>query len=161
MRQARGFTLIELVVVIVILGVLAVVAVPRLVGMSSDARMVVLEQVQTAAKTVNTNVRMKAAMPSYATQVVVNRDDLLDVDLDGDGTYETRLKWNYLDNTDLTKWLHLDDALVEQYSGINLTYLGFDRDDDGSVSDDGCYFLYTQAQSETVGPQYALETSGC
>jgi MSHA pilin protein MshA len=37
-RQQRGFTLIELVVVIVILGILAAFAVPRFMGMEGEAR---------------------------------------------------------------------------------------------------------------------------
>ena len=38
MRNQKGFTLIELVVVIVILGILAAVAVPKFVDMQGDAR---------------------------------------------------------------------------------------------------------------------------
>lgn len=38
MRQNKGFTLVELVVVIVILGILAAVAIPKFVDISGDAR---------------------------------------------------------------------------------------------------------------------------
>ena len=38
MRQQRGFTLIELVMVIVILGVLAAVVIPKFIDISADAR---------------------------------------------------------------------------------------------------------------------------
>ncbi|GAK86716.1 MSHA pilin protein MshA [Vibrio ponticus] len=42
-RTPRGFTLIELVIVIVVLGILAVTAMPRLINLQSDARIAALE----------------------------------------------------------------------------------------------------------------------
>jgi len=43
-RRTRGFTLVEIMVVVVILGILAVLIVPRVVGRTDEARIVAAKQ---------------------------------------------------------------------------------------------------------------------
>ncbi|KFZ36427.1 PilD processed protein [Shewanella mangrovi] len=160
--RSGGFTLIELVVVIIILGILAVIAAPKFVNMSSDARSMVLRQMQAAVKSANMQVFAKSQMPSFTTQAVANRSDLLDVDLDGNGSFETRLKNGYLDNTDVLQRLDIDeDKLAHQEENSDNLYIGYDLNGDSNVNDDQCYFLYTQAADSTTPPVYSIENSGC
>jgi prepilin-type N-terminal cleavage/methylation domain-containing protein len=59
-RTQRGFTLVELVVVVAVVGVLAAVAIPKLTTSAGDARQAALDGVATsltAAGTVNYSIR--------------------------------------------------------------------------------------------------------
>lgn len=49
-QDAAGFTLIELVVVIIVLGILAVIAAPKFIGLSKEARVQTLSQLQASVK---------------------------------------------------------------------------------------------------------------
>ncbi|WP_102794488.1 prepilin-type N-terminal cleavage/methylation domain-containing protein [Bowmanella denitrificans] len=59
MKQ-RGFTLIELIIVIVILGILAVTAAPKFIDIQSDARIATLDGVVAAAQSAMAGVNGKA-----------------------------------------------------------------------------------------------------
>lgn len=159
--KSKGFTLIELIIVIVILGILSVTALPQFLGLSTDARNEVINQIQVSVEQANDLVHYKSFMKSYAKQPVPGRPDLFDVDLDGDGSFETRLMWGYLDNTDIEKRIDLSEQLLIQYQGVRNTYIGWDFDLDGDVNDDNCYFLYTQAASATQPPVYTQNISNC
>ncbi len=165
----RGFTLIELILVLVLLAVLAVTALPRFINIQSDARTQTLRTIESSVKEANKLMFLKSQMASYRSRPVPGRNDLLDVDLNNDGVFDVfgtdnvdvRLKWYHLDNTDIIKRIILSDSIRSQEQGINLTYLGYDFDNDGQVRDDNCYFRYTQASSATQGPLYLIENTGC
>lgn len=64
MTKKRGFTLIELVVVVVILGIIAVTAAPRFLNLQSDARKATLEATKGALESAFQIFSAKAQIPS-------------------------------------------------------------------------------------------------
>jgi len=74
-RKQKGFTLIELVIVIVILGILAAVAIPKYISVVSDARRAAVNGMAGGLRS--------AVMLSRAKYMVVGNNTLGTVDMDG------------------------------------------------------------------------------
>ena len=75
MKLQKGFTLIELVIVIVILGLLAATALPRFSNLTQSARIAALNGVAGSLR--------GAASISHATQLAKSLSSNVSVDLDG------------------------------------------------------------------------------
>jgi MSHA pilin protein MshA len=173
-NKSIGFTLIELVVVIVLLGILSVIALPKFLGLSKDAKRAVLTQFSVSVKAANDLIFLKSKMPSYSTFPVANRPDLIDIDIDQNGVIDLngvdlRLLYSYIDNHEIYKQVEVSEEFklslpggkIFEEQGINVVFIGYDSNSNNQVSDDNCYFRYTQAQSETVGPAYDIIDDGC
>lgn len=67
MRNEKGFTLIELVVVIVVLGILAAIAVPRFINLQAEARLATVDGLTGALQGASALAHAQALIDGTAT----------------------------------------------------------------------------------------------
>ena len=164
----KGFTLIELIIVIVILGILAVTAAPRFIDISKDANVAALESMRAAM--------LSAGKLTYAKSVIQGQANQFnsDVDLDGDGSNDIQVRWGYpkanriygianaMDDNFETQWLRANNG-----NGTTLYVTFATSTDSGPVADNtlvldtNCYLTYTNNQIEGEPMVITYETSGC
>lgn len=148
----RGFTLVEIVVVIVLLGILAVVAVPRFIDLQSDARISVLEGVKSSIQ--------GAATQIYAKSLVQGQADT------AAGSVTTNLgnittAFGYPDANEVAGLIQLDASdIFFNAAAATSVIVGYDIDGDGAfepgADDAACSVTYTEAAAAGALPTVAV-----
>ncbi|RUO68980.1 prepilin-type cleavage/methylation domain-containing protein [Pseudidiomarina sediminum] len=170
MYKQRGFTLIELIIVIVILGILAVTAAPSFINFSTDARVNVLKNISAAIEAAAEQSYLKAAIVGAEKQSRSSAARPPEVTING---ISMELKYGYPEaladapaGGDILDLLVLSDDLEVCYS-VNCSASNSSRVKIGydTTEGTGCYVRYSEpggtgAPSATM---YGLEivTDGC
>ena len=163
MNQQKGFTLIELVVVIIILGILAVTAAPKFINLQSDARKSTLEGMKGALQGANTLLYSKAAIQGKEKDP--NTGDVVNVDTTGDGNADTKAVYGYVkaDAAELAKVLEVDSAdwtIVVPDAAFSTADIIIHPSDLTPAADKKCFVEYSDA-TQTSLPVYSVVSDDC
>lgn len=156
MKQ-KGFTLIELIIVIVILGILAVTAAPKFIDIQSDARVSTLQGVKAAAETAMTAVYGKSLIAGNQNTALA---DAPAVTVNGE---QVTLNFGY-PTTVQAQWQ--DDLLDLNATDFTIALIatGVDVDADGAVdfgATNGALVVYPTGYTAPSGDTSAANNDQC
>jgi MSHA pilin protein MshA len=146
-NQQKGFTMIELVVVIVVTGVLAAVAVPKFMGVTKDARISAMDGI---ADSLSSQLKSTYAK-SMMGQEEASATSTLQIN-----NVSTAMIFGYPAGTAAALANLLD--LGSEYKTTDASGVATIEYSTGLVS---CNVAYTEASSATVAAKVVTTTSGC
>jgi len=156
-NKQKGFTLIELVVVIVILGILAVTAAPKFIDLQDDARTATLNGIKGSMQSASSMLYSKSLIKGNETSgagaaifVTVNGSNVGTnfgypvADYSGDSVGS----WDDLLEIDANDFLSV-------VVGGELIYYPAEQDEP-TANTDACIVFYTQAADATSSPDFTV-----
>jgi MSHA pilin protein MshA len=167
MQKSKGFTLVELVIVIVILGILAVTAAPKFLNLAGDAKKGTLTAVQASLQSANAVIYSKAILQGkqkdasenvnesgediavaygYVAATKAAVDDVLDLD----------------SNFTVAQGVAIGNAPVTLATTEVMIYpADSDAPTSATTEATACFLKYTAAADATSKPTYELYGDGC
>lgn len=162
MYKQKGFTLIELIIVIVVLGILAVTAAPRFFDFTKAARISSLNGLKSTMVSAANMINARAAIEGKLYSIL---DD--DVYIDGVYLvfgYPTATPEGILKALELQKSISLidnDDWVYHHDPGvIYITHASFKKEGTAIQAID-CYAFYVAAESLGGSPRIGAHTNQC
>jgi MSHA pilin protein MshA len=145
-NKQKGFTLIELVVVIVILGILAVTAAPKFIDLTGDAKGAVVQAVKGSLNSAADLVHAKALV---ASKLAVTGDAI-----SAAGSNIT-LVYGWPDTASIGSLLELGDDIIPLSGSVG----SFTHKD--ATAEATCVAVYVNAANATSRPSITSDVTGC
>ncbi|MAA62269.1 MSHA pilin protein MshA [Idiomarina loihiensis] len=166
MRNQKGFTLIELIIVIVVLGILAVTAAPQFINFAGDARSGTLDGVRASMQSASTLINAKAKV--QGTDESQTTDATNSPTVSNNGT-DIAVAYGYPDAVEIDGLLDInagDFGVVyetgtdaEEVSSTLIYAVGQGVPEADATS--GCFVRYSEPTSAGSKPEYEKIDDGC